>query len=87
MKLEKANKDIVKGYRKTKLMRVLDEFIASDIDCANVVYERGEYAKPGSCSNALSVAIKRNKYDSTIGVMMRDNTVYLFRKENSDDRD
>lgn len=87
MKLEKASKDIVKGYRATKLMKVLDEFIASDMDCAKVVYAEGEYARPGSCSNALSVAVKRNKYDSTIGVMVRDNTVYLYKKENDDDRD
>lgn len=87
MKLEKANKDIVKGYRKTKLLRFLDEFIASDMDCAKVVYAEGEYAKPGSCSNALSMAIKRYKYDSIIGVMTRDKAVYLYKKENSDDRD
>lgn len=87
MKLEKANKDIVKGYRRTKLLRFLDEFIASDMDCAKVVYAEGEYVKPGSCSNALSMAIKRYKYDSIIGVMTRDKAVYLFKKENSDDRD
>ena len=43
MKLEKSNKDIVKGYRSTKLLRFLDDFIKSDMDCAKVVYERGEY--------------------------------------------
>ena len=87
MKLEKANKDIVKGYRRTKVLRVLDDFIESDMDCAKVVYEEGEYVKPGSCSNALSMAIKRYKYDSIVGVMTRDKAVYLYKKENSDDRD
>ena len=87
MKLEKASNEIVKGYRRTKLLRFLDDFIRGDMDCAKVVYEEGEYAKPGSCSNALSVAIKRYKYDSIVGVMTRDKAVYLYKKENSDDRD
>ena len=87
MKLERANKDIVKGYRRTKVLRVLDDFIKSDMDCAKVVYEKGEYVKPGSCSNALSMAIKRYKYDSIVGVVTKNKTVYLYKKENSDDRD
>ena len=87
MKLEKASKEIVKGYRRTKLLRFLDDFIKTGEDCAKVVYEEGEYAKPGSCSNALSMAIKRYKYDSIVGVMTRDKAVYLYKKENSDDRD
>lgn len=86
MKLERANKEIVKGYRRTKVLRVLDDFIESDMDCAKVVYERGEYVKPGSCSNALSMAIKRYKYDSIVGVVTKNKTVYLYRKENDDDK-
>ena len=87
MKLERANKEIVKGYRRTKVLRVLDDFIESDMDCAKVVYEEGEYVKPGSCSNALSMAIKRYKYDSIVGVVTKNKTVYLYKKENDDDRD
>ena len=86
MKLERANKDIVKGYRRTKVLRVLDDFIESDMDCAKVVYEEGEYVKPGSCSNALSMAIKRYNYGGIVGVMVRNKTVYLYRKENDDDK-
>ena len=86
MKLEKASKDIVKGYRRTKLLRFLDDFIKTGEDCAKVVYEEGEYAKPGSCSNALSVAIKRYNYGGIVGVMVRNKTVYLYRKENDDDK-
>ena len=87
MKLEKANKEIVKGYRRTKLLMFLDDFIESDMECAKVVYEEDEYVRPGSCSNALSMAIKRYKYDSIVGVMTRNKAVYLYKKENDDDRD
>ena len=87
IKLEKASNDIVKGYRRTKVLKVLDDFIKSDMDCAKVVYEECEYVKPGSCSNALSMAIKRYKYDSIVGVVTKNKTVYLYKKENSDDRD
>ena len=86
MKLEKANKDIVKGYRRTKLLRFLDDFIKSDMDCAKVVYAEGEYARSGSCFSALSVAIRRYNYGGIVGVMVRNKTVYLYRKENDDDK-
>lgn len=86
MKLERASKEIVKGYRRTKLLRFLDDFIKTGEDCAKVVYEEGEYARPASCFSALSIAIRRYNYGSIVGVMVRNKTVYLYRKENDDDK-
>lgn len=87
MKLQKADKDMVRGYKKTKVMGIIDQFVASDMDCAEVQYEVGEYACPTSCYNSVKQAIRRCRCEDTVSAKTVNGVVYLYKKENSDDRD
>lgn len=81
MKLERADKSVLKGYMVTKWMRLLEEFIESDMDCATISYEDGEYKKPGSVYNSAKNATKRFGCEGSVGVQTVDGKVYLFRKD------
>lgn len=81
MKLEKADKNVLKGYRVTKWMKLLEEFIESDMECAMISYEEGEYCKPGSVHNSAKNAIKRFGCEGSVGVQTVDGKVYIFRKD------
>ena len=81
MKLERADKSVLKGYRVTKWMRLLNEFIESDMDCATISYEDGEYKKPGSVYNSAKNATKRFGCEGSVGVQTIDGKVYLYRKD------
>lgn len=85
MRLKETNRDVLKGYRMTKIHRVIDEFMRSDMDCAEIVLEDGEYARTGSAYNGIYNAINRMKLTSTLGVRTINGTVYLFKKECADD--
>lgn len=81
MKLERADKNVLKGYRVTKWMKLLEEFIESEMECAMIHCEEGEYAKPGSVYNSAKNATKRFGCEGTVGVQTIDGKVYLFRKD------
>lgn len=85
MKLQKADKGILNGYKPTKLMGIINEFVKSWMDCAAAVYSDDEYCNPTSCYNALKVSIKRSKMEGTVGVRTINKTVYLYRKECTDE--
>lgn len=75
MKLERADKNVLKGYRVTKWMKLFEEFIESDMECASIIY------KPGSVYNSAKNAIKRFGYEGSVEVHVADGKVYLFRKD------
>lgn len=81
MKLERADKSVLKGYRVTKWMRLLEEFIESDMECAMISYEEGEYCKPAACHNLAKNAIKRFGFEGSVGVQTVGGKVYIFRKD------
>ena len=56
-------------------------FIESDMECAMISYEEGEYCKPGSVQNIAKNAIKRFGFERSVGVQTVDGKVYLFRKD------
>lgn len=85
MKFKEVNRDVLKGYRMTKNQRLIDEFITSGIDCAALVYEEGEYKHAGSVYNSVKKAIDNMKLSSTLDVRTVKGTVYLFRKDGSND--
>ena len=72
---------LLKGYRVTKWMKLLEEFIESDMECASISYEEGEYSKPGACHNSAKNAIKRFGCEGTVGAKTVDGKVYLYRKD------
>lgn len=80
MKFVEADRSKV-AYRKTKLNRLLDEFIASGHECVMVVYEDGEYSSAYSAANALSSAVKRFGYEGTVGVKTVGGVVYMYRED------
>ena len=47
-----------KGYKYTKLQSYLDEFVAMDIHCAEVITDN--YASTSGCVNAINEAAKRS---------------------------
>lgn len=73
MKLTKVDPSIV--FRKTKLQSVLEEFIETGYEVAEV--DSSEYGKAYSLSGGLRSAIKRFHHDS-IEVKTVDGKVYLI---------
>lgn len=64
------------GYKKTKNMKILDEFVQSGMECAEVEGYTNKTAC--SCANSLRVTIEKQRYGG-ITAISRDNRVYLIR--------
>lgn len=82
MKFRKASIGIVRsgrGYKTPKVKSFLNEFIASDMDCAEVLAMPDEYAHANSMYNSIKASMDRYHLDS-IGVCVREDKVYVFKK-------
>lgn len=78
MRFEKVDpKKIAPRYKHTKLTAVMDEFAASEIPMARVLWDNGEYVSVSSAQAALSTAIKRN-YKNHLKVQAINNELYLI---------
>ena len=65
-------------YKKTKLLKLLEEFLESGYDVALLEYEDGEYASACSVASSFKNSIKRFHI---VGVdcIVRDKKAYLVR--------
>lgn len=68
------------AYRKTKLFSLIDEFIESGADIAEVCFAENEYKGARSCVTSLLGSLKKRSITS-VRAMMRSGKVYLIRKD------
>lgn len=64
------------GYKKTKNMQILDEFVQSGMECAEVMEFTNKTAS--SCANSLRATIEKQRYGG-ITAISRNNKAYLIR--------
>lgn len=64
------------GYKPTKLLALLDEFVQSGLDCVKV--EGWTHKTAASCASSLAVAIKRQNR-SGIRAVLRNGEVFLIK--------
>lgn len=76
MKLEKVDYTKLKGFKKTKLQAILEEFIAMQTPCVKVDFSSNEYCSPSSASAAFHQAIKR--MNVALNVRVIDGQLYLI---------
>ena len=62
---------------KTNIQYYLEEFLNSDMTCAECEFSEGEYSSPRVASTVLANAIKR--YNYSCRVRYRNNRVYLIK--------
>lgn len=77
MKLEKADYKNLKGYKKTKLQGIIEEFVAMQTPCVKVDFSSNEYCSPSSASAAFFQAIKRMGVNG-VKVRVVESQVYLL---------
>lgn len=77
MNLEKVDYRTLKGYKKTKLQSLLEEFIALETPCVKVNCKENEYASSSSAAASLYQAAKKFKMDN-IKVKIIEGQVYIF---------
>ena len=74
-----VSNEVLNTYNKTKLRALIDEFMESGADIAEVLYAEGEYSKPSTLGNCLYLHIRKRMLP--VRVMVRKGRVYLARKE------
>lgn len=67
------------GYKKTKLQDVFENFLASGMEQAEVLYDDGEYASNHTLYGSLYEGAKKWAGDS-VSVVMKRGRVYLVRR-------
>ena len=78
MKLVKVElKDLKKGYKKTKLDAIIDEFLAMNTAIVRMADWQGSYRSADSCASAMNIGIKRRGYKH-IKAITRDRVPYLI---------
>ena len=80
MKLVKVNEKISKDevmFKKTKYLRILDDFWASDLDVAAV--EEYTAKSPYSCTFGIKKSIERFGYSGRIEVLTKNQKVILIK--------
>lgn len=73
---EKETNYVIKSYKSTKLLTIIEEFIESDLECAKITEHT--YVTPSSCAWALNEAIKRY-HKTSIKAITRKGEVYLIK--------
>ena len=80
MKLIPVKKDELKNvYKKTKNLKIFDEFLESDHDAVRVVDDFNRSTK--SLSSSLHQSLIRFHYEGKIMVVKRGANVYLVKKK------
>lgn len=77
MKYQEVNVTQFRGYKETKLQRLLNDFIQAEIPVAELVWEQDEYRNPSSAYSAVKTAINRFKLGN-IQVKVIEKRLYLF---------
>lgn len=79
MKFKEVNINTFKGYKETKIQRILAEFVDAEIPVAEVILEEGEYRSVSSAYSAMKSGIKRMK-QGNIEVKVKQKRLYLLNK-------
>ena len=66
------------SYKRTKLLKLLEEFLESGYEVAALEYEDGEYASALSVASSLKNSIKRFNLVG-VNAVVRDHKAYLVR--------
>lgn len=61
MKFTEVDVKKLKGYKETKLQRLIKDFLNAEITVAELTWEPEEYKSPSSVQSAVNSAIKRFK--------------------------
>lgn len=78
MRIEKVDyKVVMKGYRYTKIQKIVEEFVNMNTPCAKLKLDNGEYISPTAASSAVRNYIKRNRCNN-LTVKVVNNEVYIF---------
>ena len=67
------------SYKKTKLLKILEDFLDSGYEVAVLEYEDGEYVSACSATASLRNSIKRFNIVG-VNAVVRDNKAYLVRE-------
>lgn len=67
------------GYKATKILAALDEFLNSDDYDRKIDAVVENYKSVASCYSAYRTAIERNHYGSMAKVQMRNGEIHLMR--------
>ena len=73
---DKKKLDNLYGYKRTKWLKIIDEFVESDMDCVKL--ENFSHKTSTSCTAALKVAIKRY-HKAGIQAIERNGEVFLIK--------
>lgn len=79
MKFKAADLRTFKGYKETKIQKLLNDFVASNIAVAEVFFEVGEYKNTTSAYSAVNGAIKRFKMQN-ISARVVNKKLYLINQ-------
>lgn len=79
MKFKEVNINTFKGYKETKIQRILAEFVDAEIAVAEVILEEGEYRSVSSAYSAINSGISRMK-QGNIAVKVKEKRLYLINK-------
>ncbi|MBO7170111.1 MAG: hypothetical protein J6W28_02925 [Clostridia bacterium] len=80
MRLHLMDELPARAFKKTKLLKLLEEFEASGAVCALVTKDNGEPAIKSTATN-LKRAIKRFGFANTLDALVISERPYLVRKE------
>ena len=78
MRIEKADyKMAKKGYRHTKIQKIVEEFVNMNTPCAKLKLDNGEYASAYSASSAVKNYIKRHRCEN-LSVIVSGGEAYIL---------
>ena len=77
MRFQPVNIKEFKGFKETKLQKVLNDFLRAEIPVAELIWTEDEYRNASSAYSAVKAAIKRFKHNN-INVRVSDKRLYLF---------
>lgn len=79
MVFKEANIGAVKGKYMHNIVQILDEFIQTGFECAELPWDG--YKSPETMATSLKFGIRKHGYGSIVGACTRNRTVYLYRKD------
>jgi hypothetical protein len=69
-----------KKESRSRIEKMLNEFIESNYKCAKVLIDEYEYSTPSSAQHSVIMAIRKGRYD-TIECFMHKGEIYIYKKE------
>lgn len=79
MVFKEANIGAVKEKCMNNIVQILDEFIQTGFECAELPWNG--YKSPETMATSLRAGIRKHGYGSIVGACTRNRKVYLYRKD------